>query len=81
MSTQTIKIKTNEEDPESVELIAESIIQVSAAFEKINKSRLSRKAIILLLQNYIGVNYISKKQIGYVLEYAPKLKDYFLKKV
>jgi len=42
---QTIKVKTNEENPESIELIAQSIINVSEAFEKINSSPLKRRVM------------------------------------
>lgn len=81
MKKQTITIKTNEENPESIELIAQSIIQVSEAFEKINRSPLKRKAIVLLIQDAIGATKIGKKEIELVLDYAPKLKDYYVKEV
>lgn len=37
-----IKIKKDEINPESTELLAKSIIQISDGFEKINKSGLSQ---------------------------------------
>ena len=79
MAKQTITIDTKEENPEPVEIIADAILKVSEGFEKLNNSQLSRRAIILLLHDAIGVTYISKKQIGYVLDYAPKMKDYYIK--
>lgn len=79
MPKQTITIDTKEENPEPVEIIADSILKVAEGFQKLNDSRLSRRAIILLLHDAIGVTYISKRQIGYVLDYAPKLKDYYVK--
>ena len=44
---QTITIKTNEENPESVELIADSIIKISDAFEKMKNSKLKFKFLAL----------------------------------
>lgn len=79
MSTQTIKVNSKEENPEPVELIADAVIKVAEGFNKINKSRLTERAMILLLHDAIGPTYITKKQIGYVLKYAPKLKDYYIK--
>ena len=79
-TTQTIRIKTDEENPVDVELIAEAIIQIAEAFEKINNSQLSRRAIVLLLQDMIGTGKIGKQQIELVLDNAAKLKEYYIKK-
>lgn len=81
MGTKTLTIKTDEENPEPVEIIADAILKVADAFEKINKSSLSERAVILLLYDAIGSSNISKKQISYVLKYAPLLKNYYLKTV
>jgi hypothetical protein len=40
-----IKIKVNIQDPEPLELIAQSIIQVAEGFEKIKKSSLTERAV------------------------------------
>ena len=77
---QTIRIKTDEENPVDVELIAEAIIQVAESFEKINDSQLSRRAIVLLLQDMIGVGRIGKQQIELVLDNAARLKEDYIKK-
>ncbi len=79
MPKQTVVIETKEENAEPVEIIADAILKVSEAMDKLNNSRLSRRAIVLLIHDAIGAVYISKKQIGYVLDYAPKLKDYYIK--
>ncbi len=79
MNHKSITVKTNEENPESVELIADSIIKVADAFEKINKSSLTRRAIVLLLHDTIGSAKITKKQIELVLDNAPLLKKYYVK--
>lgn len=75
-----IKIKKNEEAPESVELLAESIIEVSEGFKKIQNSQLKEKTIILLLHHMIGVQHINKGQIELVLKALPRLRGWYLKK-
>lgn len=77
---QSINIKTDEKNPQPVELIAESIIEIAAAFQKINSSRLNKRAIILLLHDAIGTSKIGKKEIELVLDYAPKLAEHFINK-
>jgi len=72
----TVTIKTNEESPEPVELIAQSIIDISDAFEKIQKSRLSERALLILIKDACGV---SLHDIKIVLNTVPKLKHLFLK--
>lgn len=76
MGSKTITVKTSEENPEPVELIAKAIIEVSDAFEKINQSRLTNKAIVLLLQDLCG---LPQRDIKLVLHNAPLLKKYYLK--
>lgn len=74
-----IKIKKDEEAPESVELLAKSIIQVSEGFEKLLKSSLNERAYLVLLQDYIGQGKINKKQIALVLKALPRLKAWYIK--
>lgn len=75
-----IKIKKNEENPESVELLAQSIIQVAEGFEKLLNSSLHERAYLVLLQDYIGQTKISRKQIKLVLDALPRLKAWYIKK-
>lgn len=75
-SKQTITVKSNEENPESIELIAESIIKVAEGFNIINNSRLERRAVLLLLRDITGLNM---GDIAKVLDAAPKLKHYYIK--
>lgn len=76
----SIKIKKNEENPESVELLAQSIIQVADGFEKLLSSKLSQRAYEVLLQDCIGAGKITKQQIRLVLEALPRLKAWYIKK-
>jgi len=73
-----IKIKKSEE-PESVELLAKSIIQVAEGFEKFRNTLLTRRALIVLLHDMIGTTKINKKQIGLVLDALPRLKAWYIK--
>lgn len=77
---QTVTIKTDEQNPEPIELIAKAIIGVSDAFDKINKSQLRRRVVLLLLQDAIP-GKIRLADIESVLEWAPRLKSLYLKQV
>lgn len=76
---KTIKIKKNEEAPESVELLARSIVQVAEGFQKILATPLRERGLIVLLHDGIGQGKISKSQIKLVLEALPRLKAWYIK--
>jgi predicted Fe-Mo cluster-binding NifX family protein len=77
---KNITIKKNEENPESVELLAQSIIQVAEGFEAVLSSKLTQRALIVLLHDGIGTAKITKSQIKLVLENLPRLKAWYVKK-
>ena len=77
---KNIKIKKNEENPESAELLAQSVIQVAEGFEKVLKSPLTQRGLIVLLHDGIGQAKITKSQIKLVLEALPRLKGWYVKK-
>lgn len=77
---EQIKIKKSDIDPESTELLAASIVQVSEASKKMLNSDLSKRAIVILLQDGIGATKITKKQIELVLDNLPRLRAWYLKK-
>ncbi len=74
--TKTITVKTDEANPMDVTILADAIVAVSDAFEKLNSSRLTKRAIILLLHDLSKVN---KGEIESILYYAPLLKKHFAK--
>jgi hypothetical protein len=78
--SKRIKIKKDENEPESIELLAKSVIQVAEGFEKLKNTSLTQRAIVVLLQDGIGVSSISKKQIKLVLDALPQLKRWYVKK-
>lgn len=75
---QTITVKSDEQNPEPLELIAQSIIEVADAFQKINNSRLKRRAVVLLLKDMTNLGV---REIELILDCAPKLKDYYTKQL
>jgi hypothetical protein len=52
--------------------------QLSNAFKKIEASKLTRRAIVLLLQDQTD---LSQRDINAVLDAAPKLEKYYTKAV
>ncbi len=72
-----VSVKLNEKDPEPIELIAKSIIEIADGFAKINASKLNRRALLILLKDSTN---LSMGDIGKVLDAVPKLKEMYLKK-
>lgn len=79
MSKENIKITKSEENPETVELLAKSVVQVAEASKKLLNSGLTKRAIIVLLQDGIGTSKINKTQIELVLDNLPRLKAWYVK--
>jgi hypothetical protein len=78
MIKKSIKIKKDDLNPEPVELLAKSIIQVSEASEKLLSSGLNMRGLVVLLQHKIGASNISQYQIQLVLENLPKLRAWYI---
>ncbi len=77
---QKITVKVNEENPEPLEVIAESVIQVADAFQRIKNAKLSQRAILLLIRDIIPPKYkVGIVEIQQVLEAAAKLKQHYIK--
>lgn len=75
--TKTIKVKVDQANPEPLEILAQSIIDVSDAAKKMLSGRLKKSTIVLLLQNACG-NRVTRSQIEDVLDNAAKLKYLYL---
>ena len=76
--SQQITVKVNEANPEPLEVLAKAIIEVSDAFIKLQNGPLERRTIVLLLKDYTG---LAGRDIEKVLDAAPKLKTYYLKRM
>jgi len=76
--TQQITVKVKEENPEPFEIIAQSVIDLSEAFKKIEAGPLKRRTVVLLLQDATG---LPQRDINKILDAAPKLKDWYVKEL
>ena len=88
MATKTITVKTDEENPEPVEIIAEAIIEISKAMGRINNGRLSKRAIILLIHDncewigkHQGRHKPSQREIEAVLDSISSLQKAYVKQL
>lgn len=82
-----IAVKQNDENPVTVEVLAESIKSISDGVKKLRAGRLNDKAIVLLIQNAapsVGNRYqttkVSVNVVRAVLEGMESLEETYLKK-
>lgn len=80
-----VKIIKNKEKPETTQILAEAIIKISEAMEKLSKeSGLSENALVILIQANSGVLYSgskpSKTTVRVILKSMRTLKGYYLRK-
>lgn len=81
MKARNIKIIKNEEKPETPELLASSLIQISNAMAKLaGQGNLTNTAIALLLKGMPNCSQLAREDILLVLENMPKLKSYYIRK-
>jgi len=73
---QSIVVRQNEENPEPMELIAASIIEISNAFQKMNASKLKPRTIFLLIRDMTNLPLTT---IEKVLSAAQSLEKTYLK--
>lgn len=75
----SIKIKKNEENPESAEVLAENIIKIANGFEQLLNTPLKESAIVQLLMGMSGMAGVSKHQIKLILGNLKRLKGWYIK--
>lgn len=73
---QPVTIKKDEKNPEPMEIIANSIIEVSRGFQKFNDSKLNKRAILVLIKDLTG---LPMGEIERVLNAAASLEKWFIK--
>lgn len=78
MAKKTITVVTNEENPEPVEIIAQAIIDIDAAFKKVRESRLTRRALVVLIHDRCR---LPQKDINAVLDSVEFLKSAYTKEL
>jgi CRISPR/Cas system-associated endoribonuclease Cas2 len=69
-------------DPQNeipVKIIEQAILDVAAGFKRINSSRLTKRAIIVLIQDSVGMARITKGHIEEILDAATNLDKRYLK--
>lgn len=76
---RNIRVKKNEENPETPEVLASSIIRIASAFEKLMTSELKDDALIALLREMPGMNGIRKGEVKLILNNLKKLKSYYVR--
>lgn len=79
MAAKKLVITKDKEDPIPVEIMERAIVDVAAGFKRMAASKLSKKAIILLVQDSVGSTRITKRQVGEVLDAAANLDRDYLK--
>lgn len=71
------KVITDPQNPEPVEIIAQSIVEIADAMKRINKTRLTRHALIVLIQDHTK---LGKQTIDMVLNSLEALERIYLNK-
>jgi hypothetical protein len=78
---RNIKVIKNEENPETPEVLATSLIKIADAFEKLLAGgALNEYAIVALLRDMPGMQTVGKTEIRLVLQNLKKLKSYYVRK-
>lgn len=71
-----VTVGFNPVNPEPVEVLARSIIEIAAGMKVLDESKLTRKAIIVLIQARTG---LTKRQIADVLDNLQQIDQIWLK--
>lgn len=76
---RNIKVIKNEENPETPEVLAASIIKIAEAFEKLMTQELRQSALVALIKDMPGMQLVGKTEIRLVLENLKKLRSYYVR--
>ncbi len=79
-TTKKVVVRNNDENPIPTEIIAESIIKISDAITKMKSTKLTERAILILIRDSISGN-IGLGDIKTVLDAAQDLSKNYIKKV
>lgn len=69
----------NEDDVVSLEILAESIVKISDAMDKLLSTPVTLDTIVLLIKNTPGMSQVSKVDIRNTLLNIQKMKEKYLK--
>lgn len=77
MTKQAVKIVQDADNPQPVEVIEQAIIQIAKAMKTISETRLTRKAIVVLIHHQ---SKIARGTIEIILNNLEELENDWLKK-
>lgn len=69
-----VRIKKNEENPETPEILAEAIVRIGEGLQKLSASGLNKKAIIVLVQDRTK---LPQRDIESVIDALAQLKGWY----
>jgi hypothetical protein len=75
-----VRVIKNEDEPETPEILASSILKISEGFMTLKKVGLTDRAIATLLKGMTGMNDVPVSAIYLVLANLPKLSSYYIRK-
>lgn len=82
MAEKNIKVRKDETNPETKEVIADALIRIADAFTAMSQQGgITQDGIVALLMNMNGVRgKIGKAEIHLILDNLPRLKSYYVRK-
>lgn len=79
--TNNIRVIKDEENPETPEVLAASLIKIGDAMERLQqKGGLDDDAIAALVVNMKGMSGVSKSTVRLVMNGLARLKSYYIRK-
>ncbi len=75
----SIKVIKNQENPETMEVLAESIIKIADGFQALLSQKFTEDGIVSLIHALPGIG-VGKSEIKAVLNGLKTLKGYYLRK-
>lgn len=79
MANPKVSVVKDEEKVIEIKIMEEAIVQVATAARKLLSSRLSKRAIVVLIKDSMSGSGLPLKDIEWVLDCASKLDSRYLK--
>lgn len=79
MSTPKVKIIKDEENVIDIEIMEQAIVDVATAARKLLNTKLTKRAVVVLIKDSMSGTGIPMKDIEWVLDCASKLDKRYLK--
>jgi hypothetical protein len=78
-AAKKVSIVKDKTDEIPVEIMERAIVNISEGMQRLTGSRLTKRAIVLLVQDSVGSAAVTKKQVEWVLDAAASLGKTYLK--